>query len=154
MYHSLIFIDSRNDSRNTWDNWHLIPSKRPVVARPTPGYKYIDIPGADGSLDITDYLIGRPTYSDCSGQFEFYVANENPETGESYGDWPSRKSSISSFLDGRELKMILEDDPQYYYTGRFFMRNWEPGANYSTVTIEYRVRPYKFRSYNGEKVWA
>lgn len=149
MYHSIIFIDG-NVSRNTWDHWHLIPSSRPVVSRPNPVYKYVDIPGMDGSLDITNYLVGRPTYSDCTGTFEFIAANDEP----SYGDWTFRKSTISSFLDGREMKMVLEDDSQHYYIGRFFMKNWQSGPNYSTVTIEYRVKPYKFRSYNGEKVWA
>ena len=95
MYHSLIFIDG-NITRNTWDNWHLIPSSRPVVVRPTATYKYVDVPGMDGSLDLTDYLIGRPTYSDCSGSFEFYVAND-------YGDWVSRKNEKASFLNGRVL---------------------------------------------------
>lgn len=146
MYHSINFVDG-NISRNTWDNWHLIPSSRPVVARPTTNYKYIDIPGTDGSLDITDYLVGRPTYSDCSGSFEFYVEND-------YGDWAARKSELSTFLNGRRMKMILEDDPDYYYMGRFTLNQWKAGANFSSVTIDYRVEPYKYRSSNGERVWA
>jgi phage-related protein len=146
MYHSLIFVDG-NVSKNTWDNWHLIPSSRPVVSRPTTNYKYVDIPGMDGSLDLSNYLVGRPTYSDCSGSFEFYVAND-------YGDWASRKSELSSFLDGREMKMFLEDDPQYYYLGRFALSSWKAGPNFSSVTIDYHVRPYKFKASNGEKVWA
>lgn len=145
MYHSIIFVDGRI-SKNTWDNWHLIPSSRPVVSRPSINFKYIDIPGMDGSLDVTNYLTGKPSYSDCSGSFEFIVAND-------YGDWPSRKSELSSFLDGREMKMYLEDDPQYYYIGRFSLAAWNSGANYSTVSISYRVKPYKFRASNGEKVW-
>lgn len=146
MYHSLIFIDG-NITRNTWDNWHLIPSSRPVVVRPTATYKYVDVPGMDGSLDLTDYLIGRPTYSDCSGSFEFYVAND-------YGDWVSRKNEIASFLNGRVLKMYLEDDPIYYYEGRFYLRDWKSGGSFSSVTIEYRLKPYKFKASSGEKVWA
>ena len=146
MYHSLIFIDG-NITRNTWDNWHLIPSSRPVIARPSVTYKYVEVPGMDGSLDLSNYLVGRPTYSDCSGSFEFYVEND-------YGDWPSRKSEISSFLDGRTLRMYLEDDPQHYYIGRFFFKDWKSGATNSTVTIDYRVKPYKFKSVSGEKVWA
>lgn len=146
MYHSIIFVDG-NISRNTWDNWHLIPSSRPSVTRPNVNYKYVDIPGRDGSLDISDYLVGRPTYSDCSGSFEFYVAND-------YGDWAARKAEISSFLDGRKMKLYLEDDPQYYYVGRFFAKDWKSGANFSTITIDYRVEPYKYKASNGEKVWA
>lgn len=148
MYHSLIFVDGAV-TRHTWDNWHLIPSSRPVISRPSPAYKMVDIPGMDGQLDLTDYLIGRPTYSNCSGTFQFYVANEKV-----YGDWASRKSEISGFLNGRKMRMFLEDDPQYYYEGRFYLSGWNPGAAFSTVSIDYQVLPYKFLSFSGEKVWA
>ena len=46
MYHSITI-----GSKNTWDDWYLIPSSRPVVNPPKPKTKYIDIPGADGHLD-------------------------------------------------------------------------------------------------------
>lgn len=146
MYHSLIFKSSRGtDARNTWNHWHLIPSARPVVSQPTVSYKYVDVPGRDGSLDFSNYLLGRPAYSDRSGSFSFYVANEDPVTGENYGNWVSRKEEIAQYLNGRDvLRMSLEDDPNYYYLGRFYLKDWQPGSNFSTVTIEYRVQPYKY----------
>ena len=147
MYHSLIFQYDSNGSvasRNTWDDWHLIPSPRPVVAQPTPNYKYVDVPGRDGSLDFSNYLTGKPSYSDRTGSFKFYVINES-ETGQSYGNWATRKSTIARVLNGRKImKMILEDDPNYYYIGRFYMKDWQPGDSYSTISIEYRVAPYKY----------
>ena len=152
MYHSLIFKDG-NDTRNTWNNWHLIPSSRPVVVPPTPTYKYVDIPGRDGSLDFSDYLIGRPTYGDRSGSFTFYVANEDPNTGRGYGNWASRKQEIAQFLDGKKiLKMTLEDDINHYYVGRFYLKDWNSGEHNSQVVIEYRVKPYKYRESDGQAV--
>lgn len=142
MYHSLIFQDG-NTRINTWDNWHLIPAARPVVVQPTPAYTYVDIPGADGSMDLSDYLIGRPTYSDRQGTFEFYVAND-------YGNWAARRAEIASFLNGKKMKVYLEDEPQYYYEGRFFFKSWTPDASHSKVTIEYRVKPYRYLV-NGEE---
>lgn len=152
MYHSLIFKDG-TIVRNTWNNWHLIPSTRPVVAQPNPVYKYVDVPGRDGSLDFSDYLIGRPTYTDRSGSFSFYVANEDPSTGQGFGNWASRKQDIAQFLDGRKLlKLTLEDDINYYYLGRFYMKDWQPGENFSMVVIEYRVKPYKYRESDNKAV--
>ena len=46
------------------------------------------------------------------------------------------------------MKMTLEDDINYYYVGRFYMKEWTPGANFSQVTIEYRVKPYKYQASN------
>lgn len=142
MYHSLIF-QAGNTTINTWDNWHLIPATRPVLTQPNPAYNFVEIPGSDGSMDLTDYLIGRPTYSDRQGSFEFYVEN-------GYGDWTSRRAEIAAFLNGRNMRLYLEDDPNYYYEGRFFFRGWTPDASHSKVTIEYRVKPYRYTA-NGEE---
>lgn len=149
MYHSLIFEEygvNKPKSRNTWNHWHLIPSSRPCVAQAAATYKYVDIPGMDGQMDLTDYLIGRPTYSDRSGSFEFYVIND-------YGKWTERRTELTNFLNGRVMKLVLEDDPNYYYIGRFYMKEWRPGTDYSTVSIEYHVKPYKYDK-NGKAVLA
>jgi len=140
LYHSITFLygtDFKN-SKNTWTHFHLIPSSRPVVSRPTPVYKYVDIPGMNGSLDLTNYLVGKPTYSDRSGSFTFYVAN-------GYGKWADREMELADFFDGaKEMRMELEDDPHYYYIGRFYLKQWNPGTSNSEVTIEYRVKPDKY----------
>lgn len=142
MYHSLNFRLG-NTQVNTWDNWHLIPAVRPVVAQPTPVYTFVDIPGADGSLDLSDYLVGRPTYSDRQGSWEFYVEND-------YGDWAFRRAEIAAFLNGRVMQVYLEDEPNYYYEGRFWFKQWTPDASHSRVTIEYRLKPYRYQA-NGKE---
>lgn len=153
MYHSLIFIDGET-VKNTWDDWHLIPSSRPNVEQPSPSYKYVDIPGRNGSLDLSDYLTGSVAYSDRSGSFTFYVANEDPETLVPFNrNWASFKQTLAQFFNGRKiLKMKLEDDPNYYYKGRFFMKAWSTGDNFSQISIEYRVDPFKYRVSNDRAV--
>lgn len=130
---------------NTWDDWCLIPTTRPVVAMPTPTYSYVDIPGASGSLDLTDYLFGGPTYSDRTGSFDFYVDHRVNS------DLRSIRNSIASALDGSVMKMYLTDDNmEYYYEGRIYLKQWTPDASYSKVTIEYRLKPYRYKA-NGKK---
>ena len=48
MYHSITFGE-----KNTWDDWHLIPSSRPVFNPPVFREKFIDIPGVSGLLDLS-----------------------------------------------------------------------------------------------------
>lgn len=147
--HSITFIDSSANpqiSKNTWTDWYLIPSSRPDVAMPSVNFKYVDVPGKDGSLDFSSYLIGRPVYTDRSGSLSFYVDND-------HGNWATRKTNIASFLNGqKQLKMILADDPNYYYLGRFYLKSWQPGDSYSSVTIDYRVKPYKYAVSNNQAV--
>ena len=58
MYHSITFGD-----KNTWDDWHLIPSKRPSFNPPNVKSQYVDIPGGNGVLDLTESLTGYPLYN-------------------------------------------------------------------------------------------
>lgn len=132
MYHSIIFGD-----KNTWDDWFLVPSSRPVFNPPKLKTTYIDIPGANGHLDLTESLTGEPVYECREGSFEFVVDNWHKEWHEIY-------SEIMCYLHGRTMRAILEDDPQYYYEGRFTVNKWKSDKINSKITIDYVVHPYKF----------
>lgn len=133
MYHSITFGD-----KNTWDDWHLIPSSRPVFSVPAVNTSYIEIPGMDGQLDATEALTGYPTFADRTGSFEFVVVE-----GDGYGSWMDRYTTIMEYLHGRRMHAVLEDEPDYYYDGRFSVNSWKSGSNWSTVAIDYTVAPYK-----------
>lgn len=145
MYHSLIITKNGSESVNTWDDWYLIPTSMPVVSMPTMTTSYVDIPGRDGSIDLSDYLVGRPTYSDRSGTFEFIVVPE-------HGDLETRRTQIAAFLDGSKVTMKLEDDQGYYYEGRMRLSSWSNSDQMSRASIEYRFRPYKIRISDGRAV--
>lgn len=132
--------------KNTWRDWHLVPSSRPTMPEPNPTYKYVDIPGRDGSLDLSNYLIGRPTYSDLSGSFSFYVAQEDPYTARPFNkNWIELKDELALFFNAQTImKMFLEEDDQHYYEGRFYFKGWQTNSDFSQVTIEYRVKPEKY----------
>lgn len=131
MYHSITLGD-----KNTWDDWHLIPKSRPLFNPPSVKTNYIEIPGGDGSLDLTTALAGRPVYKNRTGSWEFYVEN-------GFKDWAVLYSEIMTYLHGKKLKAILEDDPNYYYEGRFAVNAWQSDPNWSIITIDYEVAPYK-----------
>lgn len=122
--------------KNTWDDWHLIPSSRPKVSLPGVQLNIVDIPGRDGGLDFSDYLTGQPVLSDRSGSWEFLVDNDHE-------DWMTIKTAIMDYLHGKRLQCALEDDPSYYYEGRFNLNEWRSESWNSVVIIDYVVGPSK-----------
>ena len=130
-YHSITIGD-----KNTWDDWHIVPASRPLIAAPTVKTSFISLPGGDGALDLTEVLAGRPTYERRSGSWEFIVMND-------YGDWATRYSDIMAYLQGKQFKIILDDDPEYYYFGRLTVNEWRSEAYWSRIVINYNVDPYK-----------
>ena len=131
MYHSITIGD-----KNTWDDWHLIPATRPLFNPPTVKENMVNIPGGDGVLDLTASLAGRPTYNNRTGSWTFYVQN-------GFKDWSVLYSEIMVYLHGQTFKAILEDDPAYFYEGRFSVNQWKSDKDCSQVVINYNVGPYK-----------
>lgn len=143
MYHSITIGE-----KNTWDDWKLIPLSRPVVKPPEVVTKYVEIPGYDGSVDLTELLTGRPTYSRRVGDWKFMVTNNY----DGY-DWQTLYSSIMNYLHGEELEVRLEDDPDYFYTGRLSVSGWDSGKSYSTITIGYELMPFKLSNISSIDEW-
>lgn len=147
MYHSITFGDGslytsgskqgQFKGTNTWEDWHLIPVTRPVIAAAKVFSKFVDIPGAHGTHDLSEYLTGHPIYKDRSGSLEFYTNSDDPEP------WERLRARITNFLHGKKLKICLEDDPLFCWEGRFSFNEWKSEQICSKVVIDYVVNPFK-----------
>lgn len=146
MYHSITFEKAylqNATKKNTWDDWHLVPSSRPVIGPPPVKTKTVDIPGGDGLIDLTESLTGYPTYNNRTGSIEFIVVNDFNWQNPNHEEWYKTYSDIMSYVHGCSLKMILDDDPEYYYEGRFSVDSWKSDKNNSKITLKYDVGPFK-----------
>lgn len=142
MYHSVTFTLPGVWSKNSHEDFHLVPDGRPIISMPAPVTNFIEVPGASGPLDLSESLTGYPLYGNREGSLSFIVLNDYQ------GDesWIQRYQMISKFIHGRRLELVLEDDPNYFYEGRFTIENWESpsdGGN-STVSIGYALDTYKY----------
>lgn len=147
MYHSIIFGD-----KNSWADWYLIPSSRPVFNPPTPKTKFVDIPGADWHLDMSTVLTGDIAYEARTGSIEFIV--DNGQLSDYKADrWHLLYSEIMDYLHGQLSKAVLEDDPGFYYEGRFSVNQWRSEQYNSKITIDYTVRPYKMERFSSLENW-
>ena len=140
--------------KNTWDDWHLVPSSRPIVNPPAAKTHFVNIPGGDGIIDLTDAISGRVTYGGRTGSWEFIVINSGQiEYNATYDEWYERYTEIMEYLQGHEYHAILDDDPSYFYKGRFVVDQWNSSPGNSTITINYTVNPYKRSLYSSGDDW-
>ena len=144
--HSCIFIVDeeigpdlkRTRYANTWDHWHLTPTSAPSIAMPEPRYNFIDAPGSNNKLDVTEVLSGYVPFEQRTGSIEFAVEN-------SYAPRNILKSEIANFFGGRKTKMVLCDDPAYYYEGRVTLESFNipSDGTWSNIVLNYVFEPYK-----------
>lgn len=174
MYHSIKFYRSEDVLgtpstaffkdfyvKDTYDSWGLIPTQRPSVPPPSVKTKYVDIPGADSKLDFTSSLVGYPLLENRSGSWNFMIDREFADA-----NWPDKTiekswqdlySEIMDWIQGNNLCAVLEDDQSWYYVGRFWVSALNSEQKYTTITINYDVKPYKrsmfIDSSNGDWLW-
>lgn len=132
MYHSITFGE-----KNSWDDWRLVPASRPVFNPPAQKTKTLEIPGGDGVIDLSQALTGYPVYQNRTGSFEFIVMND-------FKPWHMAYSDIMDYLHGQAMRAVLEDDPEYFYEGRFTVNTWKSDKDWSRIVINYSVGPYKW----------
>lgn len=124
-------------TKHSFDDWGLMLKNRPVISPPTPKTKYVDVPGADGALDLTKALTGYVQYNNRKITFEFVAMA-------GYAKWPAIYSDIMDAVHGQVVEIVFDDDPNYYYKGRVTVEDSNAeNAAAETLTITAEVEPYK-----------
>lgn len=123
------------DNVNTWEDWGLISSGRPVFSLPTLKPKYVDVPGTDGQLDLTEVFTGSK-FGNRTGSFTFIISERTLP-------WEELYHAIQSHLHGKEIRAVLADDPEWYYEGRFTLNQFKSSEAFGVVVIDYTCQSVK-----------
>lgn len=135
MYHSVTI-----GTKNTWEDWRLISASPPFVVPPPVRKNLVELPGGNGSIDLTKFIGNKTHYGVSEGTWEFVISDQNTMTRDQW------VSEIMNYLHGRRFeKIVLEDDPDYYYSGRLEVGQVKPGKSFSTISIAYTIDPYKHK---------
>lgn len=132
--HSIDFYKIENGivtKKNTWTDFHIMPTERPHISYPEPNIKIVALPGTSKRIDITDQHIGGLTFGGRTGSWQFYIDHEQR------ADWRASYDVIYKFIHGQELTVALADEPMLFYGGIFTVSAYNPGSSYSTITIQY-----------------
>lgn len=147
--------DRSHLDKNTWESWGLIPESRPTPPPPPQKVKTAEIQNVDGNVDLSWSVNPYPVFSKREGSFKFLYNPIYQMVYNKYKPWLALYSEILEFLHGKKLRMILEDDPGYYYEGRFWVESWDSktDGSGSGITISYSVMPYKMSILSSLDQW-
>ncbi len=107
-----------------------------TIDTPKPKKFMVDIPGADGSLDMTDYF-GGVKYDSRKLTFIFTFPQRGKQLLQVYSDFLNA-------VHGKHFdSIILDDDREFHYVGRVTVGNLAKSA-LSKVTVECECDPYKY----------
>lgn len=103
----------------------------------TPQTNLLQVPGRNGLLDLTE-ANGEVKYNSREFLFTFTVAPDDLTFDE-------RVSAVSNALNGRQCKITLERDPDFYWFGRCAVDKYEQDKSVGKITVRATVDPYKLK---------
>ena len=121
---------------HSYNDFRLIPKKKTMGSPPVKENK-VDVPGADGSLDHTESF-GEPKFNNVTHKFEF--TSMIP-----HGEFPAQHSQIKNAIHGRKVRIILDDDPAFFWWGRCKVSEYTSSRNIGSVDVECDCEPYKYK---------
>lgn len=123
---------------HSWREFSLILSSK-SIGSPTPKTAEVEVPGADGSLDLTEYF-GEVNYKNRPLSFVFSTIVPQSEFLKLF-------SEIQNTLHGKKFRIILDEDPEFYYIGRVTVSEWKANKSVGEITIDCNCEPYKYKMY-------
>lgn len=148
MYHGATFLDMEKEGgKRTFEDFHLIPKKRLYIDPPEFKSNMIDVPGGDGYLDASEAPDGRTHFGARKASWEFHVQRQ-------YRNFYHHLfSEIMNYLHGRNMRIVLDDDPQYFYVGRASVNSFLSEEIDATIVIDVTTQPYKYETALSTEEW-
>ena len=102
-----------------------------------PKLKFVDIPGADGTKDLSAQPSGRVSFGDRTLTWTFALyPGEN---------WEAKRTEVSNALNGVACHITLDSDPDYYYMGRLSVEKYKADSLLRQITVKATCRPFKYK---------
>lgn len=126
-----------NGEKHTYDDWGLSLSEPLIIPQPEPNITLVSVPGGNGFLNLTTAMTGEVTYSQRKATFTFTTVAKRRE-------WQALYSEIANYLHGKEMSIVLDEDPWHYYTGIFLLNEFKSSKITGTIAIEATLDPFKY----------
>lgn len=110
---------------------------------------FIDVTGMNGQLDLTETQNGGIVYGMRDLEFIFDARNCN------YQNWSWLLSKIARSIHGGKKKIVLDTDPEYFYTGRCAVSTTKSNEVKAEIIVTCKCDPFKMTSTseNGDWLW-
>lgn len=127
-------------------DWGIFLMPRPSISPPSAKTVFVELPGGNGQLDLSDSLTGDIAYDTRTIQCHFLVKPPSSR-------WSAVYSEVMDYLHGKRMKIVFDEDPNYYYVGRVEVNQWESDRANSTLTIDATCDPFKYECASSLEDW-
>ena len=123
--------------KHSLTDWDLLMVSK-SIGDAEPKTKEVDIEGSNGKLDLTEWT-GEVLYNNRTLIFNFDIYD-------SPSNWWTLKRQITNYLHGKKLKIILDQDKDYYYFGRCKVADFSNETTVAHIIIECDCDPFIYKN--------
>lgn len=139
-------IGAKIGKYHTYRDWGLYLAGIEISA-PEVNTRYINVPGRNGPLDLSEALTGFPTFKSRTITLVFDTQSRN------FDLWESKYSEILNACHGQRLPIQLDTDSTFVYEGRITVSSEKEVLETDTLTISACVDPYKLETHSSLEPW-
>ena len=132
------FIPVSEDTGNVAD-WHRSTAYGIVGINwrfPAPAVKtnVVNIPGANGVLDLSEVLTGRPTFENTEGELSFFISDPSAID----------MSALQNMIHGQRVRLRYDGDTSHYREGRLTITDDSRADILRRITCNVDAAPYRY----------
>lgn len=135
------------DDKNTLTDWGMILLQDLNIGEAKAKTQYIDVPEADGALDLTNALTPVPVYEMRQISFSLFAGKQPGGQGgpQTEHDFARTRAALSGYCSGKKRRVWFPDDPEHYFLGRLQVGG-KSGYNSGQVTVTMQAEPWRYRT--------
>lgn len=133
------------DSLHSYRDFSLILTQK-TFSSPELQEEYVDVPGRDGPIDVSEVLTGTIKFKERTISMKFFSVAPAQM-------WSAEYSNLQNKLLGKKCKIIFDDDPDYYWIGRIRSIEQDQDGKHMQYSVEVKADPYKMDRYSSTEDW-
>lgn len=140
-------VESTGKFHHSYDNWKLYVTNTDYIKEPKQYTRYIEVPGRNGLLDLSEAIAGRQVYT--SREISISLAGTRDKT-----DWDLVISVFRNEINGKVCRIIFDNDPNHYWRGRVEIKDFSSALNLGKFVIDIpNADPYKYSVMSSADPW-
>lgn len=134
------------NGKHTWKDYGLVISNTDVIGIPKPKTLFVDIPGSSKRLDLSEALTGTCEYESRTLSFTLGGIGSTES-------WAARLSTFLNEVHGRRVRVVLDQDADYYFEGRAEVKGFERIRTLGKIELEVICDAYKWELLSSAEDW-
>ena len=122
----------------TTESWGAVTAFS--IGAPSVQTRVYNVPGRNGTIDVSESLTGYPVYNNRSLNIELTVY------GKTLKEYQGIYDEVYEYCHGRKRDIISPFEPDYHYSGRLAVSAKQEDNFHGTITITGDMYPYALKN--------